>query len=171
MASPRTGHAKAFPNGAVKRGLNPGTKPQQERANERGDHREFRFAVAHSPRDLLFRFFHPPLKQAISISAFIQPISLIDFLSRQDGELLFFLSWWFWMGFCVWLDDGGALMVLLPWCCYLRGGGISWSSSSSGWKFIINGRREARRIRKKYNANGYILLGSRGRPPQPCASG
>lgn len=45
-----------------------------------------------SPRDLLFRFFHPPLKQAISISAFIQPISLIDFLSRQDGEFLFFLS-------------------------------------------------------------------------------
>lgn len=36
----------------------------------------------------LFRFFHLPIppKQAISVSAFIQPTSLIDFLSRQDGE-------------------------------------------------------------------------------------
>ena len=33
----------------------------------------------------LFSLTHPP-KQAISVSAFIQPTSLIDFLSRQDGE-------------------------------------------------------------------------------------
>jgi len=49
-----------------------------------------RFEIAHSPRDLSSAFSPTIPKQAISISAFIQPISLIDFLSRQDGEFCFY---------------------------------------------------------------------------------
>lgn len=60
----------------------------------------------------LFSLTHPP-KQAISVSAFIQPTSLIDFLSRQDGEYCFA----FWMLF-LFEDDGSSAMVV-GWTYFL----------------------------------------------------